>query len=489
MNFPEITNNKVFKTISDITSGRGIPAFIIGGYVRDLILGRPSNDADIVVEGSGIDIAKEVAKAISPRIKVSYFKNFGTAMFQCEGMEYEFVGARKESYNRNSRNPIVESGSIKEDQLRRDFTINALAIDLNTSNLGNLSDPFNGILDLKKGIIRTPQDPLITFSDDPLRMLRAIRFASQLNFFIDETAIAAISENVDRLKIISRERISEELNKILLSPKPSIGFILLHKTGILAEILPELSELQGVDKRNGMMHKDNFYHSLKVLDNLARISSDLWLRWAALLHDVGKSRTKHFQEGQGWTFHGHEFVGAKMIPAIFSKLKLPLNQKMKYVQKLVSLHMRPIILVEDIVTDSAIRRLLFEAGEHIDDLMKLCEADITSKNSDKVMKYLHNYQIVREKLVSVEEKDRIRNFEPPISGEVIIKVFELKPSKIIGDIKLSIKNAILEGTIENNFDEAWDLMIKIGQQNGLKQIRSKQSIIEELDQVKSEGDR
>ena len=489
MIFRYITKNKVFKTISDITSTRQIPAFIIGGFVRDLILGRPSKDADIVVEGSGIEVAKEVAMALNPKIKVSYFKNYGTAMFRYENMEYEFVGARKESYQHDSRNPIVESGTIRDDQLRRDFTINALAINLNTNNLGELTDPFDGLLDLKKGLIKTPLDPHVTFSDDPLRMMRAIRFASQLNFFIDEAALAAITENVKRLSIISRERISEELNKILLSHKPSIGFTLLHKTGILAEILPELSQLQGVDKRNGMAHKDNFHHSLKVLDNLSRISDDLWLRWAALLHDVGKSRTKLFQDGHGWTFHGHEYVGAKMIPAIFQKLKLPLNQKMKYVQKLVGLHMRPIVLVEDVVTDSAVRRLLFEAGEDIDDLMKLCEADITSKNSDKVMKYLNNYQMVREKLVSVEEKDRVRNFEPPISGEIIIKVFDLKPSRTIGDIKQAIKNAILEGEIENNFDQAWDFMIETGRKSGLTPLYSKETIIEESGQAKLEGDR
>ncbi len=489
MKFSENIQNIVFKQVSNIISSKDQVAYVIGGFVRDLLLNRTSKDVDIVVEGSGIDLAREVARALDPEINVSYFKNFGTAMFQYEGIEYEFVGARKESYQRNSRKPVVEDGTVEDDQLRRDFTINALALSLHKNNYGELTDPFNGLSDLRRGIIRTPQNPKITFSDDPLRMLRAIRFASQLNFFIDDDALNAIVANVKRLDIISFERISEEINKILLSPKPSIGFKLLAKTGILSHILPELSALQGVEKKQGLAHKDNFLHSLQVLDNLARLTDNLWLRWSALLHDVGKAPTKRFIEGHGWTFHGHEFKGVKMVPYIFKRLKLPQNQKMKYVQKIVGLHMRPVVLVEDVVTDSAIRRLLFEAGDDIDDLMLLCEADITSKNHEKVQRFLENYRLVRKKLKEVEEKDRVRNFQPPISGEMVMEAFDIKPSKIVGDIKAHIKNAILDGEISNNFDEAWGHMIKFAIQHGFVPVKTKEEVIEAVGQSKSEDDR
>lgn len=489
MKFSDLTQNIVFKNVSDIVSVSNQQAYVIGGYVRDMILDRPSKDIDIVVEGSGISLAKNVAKRINPSIHVSYFKSFGTAMFQWEGVEYEFVGARKESYGRDSRKPIVEDGTIEDDQLRRDFTINALAISLHEDNFGELIDPFGGLSDLKRGLIKTPQNPDITFSDDPLRMLRAIRFASQLNFHIDEVAYDAIVENVERLVIISKERINEELHKIMLSPKPSIGFILLSKTGILSYIFPELADMGGVETKNGLAHKDNFLHSLKVVDNIARLTDDLWLRWAALLHDIGKPPTKRFVDGHGWTFHGHEFKGSKMIPSIFKKLKLPLNQKMKYVQKMVSLHMRPIVLVEDVVTDSALRRLLNEAGNEIDDLMLLCEADITSKNHEKVQRYLNNYQIVRRKLREVEEKDKVRHFQPPVTGDMIIEAFGIKPSKIVGDTKKAIKDAILDGEISNNFDEAWEYMLKFAANQGFEPVKTKEQVIEVLNQAKSGGGR
>jgi poly(A) polymerase len=488
MKFSELSQNIVFKTVSDIVTEENQQAFVIGGYVRDLVLNRPSKDIDIVVEGSGIGLAKAVAQMLDPKLHVSYFKRFGTAMFQWEGVEYEFVGARKESYSKESRKPVVEDGSIQDDQIRRDFTINALAISLHHKTFGEMVDPFNGLSDLKRGVIKTPQNPDITFSDDPLRMLRAIRFAAQLNFQIDEVAYNAIVKNVERLEIISRERINDELHKIMLSPKPSIGFILLSKTGILSFIFPELAAMKGVDTKAGISHKDNLLHSLKVVDNIARLTDDLWLRWAALLHDIGKPPTKRFIEGHGWTFHGHEFKGAKMIPGIFKKLKLPLNQKMKYVQKMVSLHMRPIVLVEDVVTDSAVRRFLHDAGDDVDDLMLLCEADITSKNHEKVQRYLNNYQIVRKKLQEVEEKDRVRNFQPPVTGEMIIMAFDIAPSKIVGDTKKAIKNAILDGEIANNFDEAWDYMIKFASEQGLTPVKSKHEVISALGQVKSGGD-
>lgn len=483
MKFSEDIQNIVFERISAIVTQSEQQAYVIGGYVRDLILDRPSKDIDIVVEGSGIELAQKVARDLSPSIKVSYFKSFGTAMFRYKDKEYEFVGARKESYRRDSRKPIVENGTVQDDQLRRDFTINALAISLNKDNYGELIDPFTGLSDLKRGIIRTPQDPHVTFSDDPLRMIRAIRFATQLNFKIDDTAFQAITDKASRIEIVSKERINDELNKILLASKPSVGFKIMAKTGILSYILPELAAMQGVENREGKTHKDNFFHSLQVLDNLAHLSSNLWLRWAALLHDIGKPPAKRFIKEHGWTFHGHEFKGAKMVPAIFRKLKLPLNQKMKYVQKIVALHMRPVVLVEDIVTDSAIRRLLFEAGDDINDLMLLCEADITSKNHEKVQRYLNNYQIVRQKLGEVEAKDKIRNFQPPITGEMIMLAFNLSPSKIVGDIKQAIKNAILDGEISNNIDEAWELMLNFANKQGVRPVKTRKEVIEALNQA------
>lgn len=458
----------IFNEISNVADHMQQETYVIGGYVRDLFLKRPSKDIDIVTVGSGIELAKEVARKIKPRPSVNIFKNFGTAMIKSGELELEFVGARKESYRMNSRKPLVENGTIEDDQNRRDFTINALALGLNQNNYGELVDPFNGINDLKNKIIRTPLNPSVTFSDDPLRMMRAVRFSTQLGFQIHTEALQAISKNRQRIKIISAERISEELNKIMLSKTPSVGFILLEETGLLQIIFPELQAMKGVDIVNGVAHKDNFYHTLKVLDRIAPHTDNLWLRWAALLHDIAKPATKKFIEGQGWTFHSHNFVGKKMIPQIFRRLKLPLNEKMKFVQKIVELHMRPIVLSEDVVTDSAVRRLLFETGDDIDDLMTLCEADITSKNPAKVKRHLKNFQIVREKLKEIEEKDAIRNFQPPVSGEIIMNTFEIPPSREVGIIKDTIKEAILEGEIKNNFREAYDLMLKKGAELGLK---------------------
>ncbi len=455
--------HKIFEIIRELEDK---PSFVIGGFVRDLIIGRNSKDIDIVVLGSGIELAKKVAKNIGKNTKISIFKNFGTAMLRYENYEIEFVGARKESYKRNSRKPMVENGTLEDDQKRRDFTINAMAISLNKNDFGKLIDPFNGINDLKEEILKTPMKPEKTFSDDPLRMMRGIRFASQLNYKIEKNTYNAISEQKNRMKIVSKERITEELNKILMSKKPSIAFKILYNTGLLKIIFPEFHRLKGKKIINNVGHKDVFFHTLEVIDNLAKKTSNLWLLWAALMHDIGKPITKRFQNNI-WTFHGHEVVGERMVKQIFKNLKLPINEKMKYVKKLVSLHLRPIILSKDIVSDSAVRRLLFEAGNDIDDLMALCEADITSKNESLVKKYLQNFKIVRKKLREIEEKDKVRNFQPPISGEIIMETFNIQASRNVGIIKNSIKEAILDGLIKNNYEEAHEFMLKKAAEIGL----------------------
>lgn len=467
LNYKDKLDHPIFKVIRDIISTNDLEAYVIGGYVRDLLLNRPSNDIDIVVVGSGLDLAKAAAKKLRVK-KVSYFKNFGTAHFRYKDLDVEFVGARKESYHRDSRKPVVEDGTLQDDQNRRDFTINALALSLRKENFGNLIDPFNGIEDLENQVIRTPLAPAQTYSDDPLRMMRAIRFASQLDFKIEYDSLNSIKENAERLAIISNERIIDEVNKIILSDVPSRGFKLLYSTQLLHQFFPELVNLSGIETKNGHSHKDNFYHTLEVLDNISNETDDLWLRWAAIMHDIAKAPTKRYNQKVGWTFHGHEDLGAKMVPSIFRRLKLPLDAKMKYVQKLVRLHLRPIALVKGNVTDSAIRRLLNEAGNDIDDLMLLCNADITSKNEFKVKKYRHNFAIVKEKLKSVEEKDQVRNFQPPIDGRLVMDTFIVGPTKEIGIIKNAIKEAILEGEIQNDYDEAYEMMLKIGKELGLK---------------------
>jgi poly(A) polymerase len=444
-----------------------LETYIVGGYVRDSELSRPSKDIDFVCVGSGISLAEEVSKNLK-NSQLAVYKNFGTAVVKWQGMELEFVGARKESYRSNSRKPIVENGTLEDDQNRRDFTINAMAISLNEGSFGELLDPFNGISDIKQKQIKTPLEPGITFSDDPLRMMRAVRFAAQLNFDIEATTFDGIVANIDRIDIVSKERVTDELNKIILAPKPSYGFKLLFHSGLLQKIFPEMVDLQGVENINGKSHKDNFYHTLQVLDNVAETSDNLWLRWSAIMHDIAKPATKRFNENSGWTFHGHEDKGARMVPKIFRRMKLPLNEHMNFVVKLVRLHLRPIALVKDEITDSAIRRLLFEAGTDIDDLMSLCKADITSKNNVKVKKYLGNFKRVEQKLKDVEERDSITNFQPPITGKIIMNTFALKPCRDVGEIKDAIREAIIEGQIPNNFDDAYVMMLKLGKQKGLK---------------------
>jgi len=461
--------NPIFKTLSSIADKHNTEAYVIGGFVRDIFLKRPSKDIDVVVVGSGIEYAEAVGRKLNT--KVAVFKNFGTANIKYQDLEVEFVGARKESYRSDSRKPIVEDGTLSDDQLRRDFTINALAINLNAGNFGELLDPFKGMEDLENKLIRTPLDPEITFSDDPLRMMRAIRFATQLNFSIDEAALNAIKTQKQRISIVSKERITDEMNKIILSPKPSIGFKHLFDTGLLHIIFPQMAQLYGVEIIKGKGHKDNFYHTLEVLDNICADTDDLWLRWAAILHDIAKPATKRFEEGHGWTFHGHEDRGARMVPKIFAQLKLPLNEKMKYVQKLVQLHLRPIVLAQETVTDSAVRRLLFDAGEEIESLMTLCNADVTTKNEYKKTKYRNNFELVKQKLKDVEERDKIRNWQPPITGNDIMETFGLGAGKEVGLIKNAIREAILEGEITNDYSEAFNFMLNQAKQMGLNPVK------------------
>ncbi len=469
----EFVDSPVFRTIAEAGNALNLDTYVIGGYVRDAILKRDNKDIDIVCVGDGIALAKEVAKRLGDR-KVNVFKNFGTAHILYNDFDIEFVGTRKESYRSDSRKPDVEPGTVEDDQLRRDFTINALAISLNDENFGELIDPFGGVVHLDQKMIKTPREPEQTYIDDPLRMLRAIRFASQLGFEIEDRSFKAIEQNKERLEILSQERITTELNKIIESPVPSVGFKLLDEAGVLDYILPELGEMKGVEVIDGFAHKDNFYHTLKVLDNISTRTDNVWLRWAAILHDIAKPATKRFQEGHGWTFHGHEDKGAKMVPNIFKRLKLPLDSKMKYVQKLVRLHLRPIALVQDTVSDSAVRRLLYEAGDDIDDLMKLCEADITSKNEQKVKRYLRNFKLVKQKMQEVEEKDRLRNWQPPIDGDEIMRIFNLGPSREIGILKNAIKEAILDGEIRNDKQEATTFMFELAAKMGLKPVKQEE---------------
>ena len=463
-------NNKIFKVINHIASVEGLEIYVVGGFVRDCILerGRRDTDIDIVVVGSGIELAGKVADAIGKETPLTVYKNYGTAMLKYGDTDIEFVGARKESYHRDSRKPVVEDGTLEDDQMRRDFTINAMAIGLFGDQYGVLVDPFSGMDDLENKIIRTPLDPDITFSDDPLRMIRAIRFACQLGFEIHPETFQALGRNKERIKIVSAERISDELNKIMMADKPSVGFNLLEKSGLLAVMFPAVQALKGVDEVDGIRHKDNFYHTIKVLDNLSKKSDNLWLRWAALLHDIAKPKTKRYEPEIGWTFHAHEFIGAKMIPGLFRSLRLPLNEKMKYVQKLVMLHLRPIVLSQDVVTDSAIRRLIYDAGDDLEDLMMLCEADITSKNEKTVTRHLNNFMLVRQKMIELEEKDSIRNFQPPITGEDIMRIFQLPPSKPIGIIKDAIKDAIIDGEIPNDYEAAYRFMLEKAKEIGLE---------------------
>ncbi len=459
----------VFKIIAEVAETVGLETYVVGGYVRDILLERPSKDIDFVCVGSGIRLAETVAKALGPRVKVNVFKNFGTAQITWEDLNLEFVGARRESYRKDSRKPVVDDGTLEDDQKRRDFTINAMAISLNSHDYGALVDPFDGVADLKRKIIRTPQDPLVTFSDDPLRMMRAVRFAAQLDFDIDADTFAAIRSQAARLKIVSGERIIDELNKVILCPVPSYGFKLLFHSGLLKQFFPEMVALHGVEYVGNQAHKDNFFHTLQVLDNVAKVSDDLWLRWAAIMHDIAKPATKKFDKVHGWTFHGHEEKGARMTPAIFRRLKLPMDERMLFVQKLVRLHLRPIPLVKN-VTDSAIRRLLFDAGDDVDALMKLCRADITSKNNEKVTRFLRNFDIVEQKMAEVEQKDNLRNFQPPVSGDEIMAMYNLPPSRIIGELKEYIKEAILEGEIRNDREEALALLRKVALEKGLAEV-------------------
>lgn len=471
MNLKEHLSNPVFRLVGSVADEVGQPCLVVGGYVRDIFLERHSTDIDFVTVGSGIRIAENLAAKLGPKTSLAVYRNFGTAQVKYKGLELEFVGARKESYSHDSRKPIVENGTLEDDQKRRDFTINAMAVSVNDANFGELVDPFGGLDDLHRRIIRTPLDPDITFSDDPLRMMRAIRFATQLDFGIYPETFSAIARNCERISIISRERIFDELGKIIRSKKPSRGFILLEQSGLLRLIFPEMQALKGTEVIDGRGHKDNFYHTLQVLDNVAEKTDNEWLRWAAVFHDIAKPVTKRYDPALGWTFHNHNFIGRKMIPGIFKRLKFPMNDKMRYVQKLVELHMRPIALVEDEVTDSAVRRLLFDAGDDIEDLMLLCEADITSKSQEKVRRFLDNFVLVRNKLIEIEEKDRIRNFQPPVSGQEIMETFGIEPSRVVGEIKEVLKNAILDGQIPNQREAAWELMLRVAAEKGLQPVK------------------